>query len=444
MGEEISLKDQLANALYEADEEKSNLNKALDLYKKVLDIGKGQKLDESCHTVIFKALQRLVEINLNLKKDKDSLAAYKDLLQYIPNVSPAEGEEAVDATTALKILEKNDKLKDQIYELTATNLEKMPDKQKTLFHFQMKQVQDYLHKDRFKEAQKLLDIIHNRCRLPDGNDDRKNHGTELFDIYALELSIASKTKNLLKTKELYERTKDLGGLKNPKSQSIIRECWGKMFGNEGNWPRAYKEFYDAFTNYQEASDADSAKRCLKYVVVANMLAKGEHNPFSAPEARIYQADPDITPIINLRAAYDKREVEAFGKCLEAFNKTADDYIKSHMTSTVEEFQRLAALKLLKSYRRIRISELASKLQIGEEKTEELLIQLILDSRLSGRIDQIKGVLDLSQRGSGADGDKYNALDLWSSVLDSADKSMQQPSAGRGGGGMGFHPMMMGW
>jgi len=217
-----------------------------------------------------------------------------------------------------------------------------------------------------------------------------------------------------------------------------------MFGNEGNWQRAYKEFYEAFTNYQEASDSDNAKKCLKYVVVANMLAKGEHNPFSAPEAKVYQNDPDITPIVNLRAAYDKREVEAFGKCLEAFNRTADDYIKSHMTSTVEEFQRLAALKLLKSYRRIRISELAAKLQVTEEKTEELLIQLILDSRLSGRIDQIKGVLDLSQRGSGGDGDKYNALDLWSSVLDSADKSMQQPSTGRGGGMGGFHPMMMGW
>jgi len=287
-----------------------------------------------------------------------------------------------------------------------------------------------------------LDIVHDRCRLPDVRDDQKHRGSELFDIYALELSLASKMKNLLKTKELYEKTKGLtAAVKNPKSQSIIRECWGKMFGNEGSWQKAYTEFYTAFTSYQEAGDATSAKTCLKYVVVANMLAKGEHNPFAAPEARVYQSDPDITPLINLRAAYDKRDVDAFSKCLDASFRSSDEFIQTHMTQTVEEFHRLAALKLLKSYSRIKISELATKLQIPAEKTEEVLIQLILDGRLGGKIDQVKGVLDLSQRAAGGDADRYNALEQWSNVLENLDKNMQQPTGGRGGG---YAMMMGGW
>jgi len=290
---------------------------------------------------------------------------------------------------------------------------------------------NWLARANTKMLKKLLNRIHDRCRLSDGRDDQKSKGSELIEIYALELKIAAKTKDLLKTRELYEHTKDLtAAVKNPKSQSIIRECWGKMFGNEGNWARAYTEFYSAFTSYQEAGDPDSAKQCLKYVVVANMLSKGELNPFSAREAKVYQNDREITPIIQLRAAYDKRDVEGFRKCLEAFYKTADEYILSHMNSTVEEFQRLTALKILKSYQRIKLSELANKLQINEEKTEEVLIQLILDGKLNAKIDQVKGILDLSQRGSG-EGDKYGCLEHWSNVLDNLSKQMPQPATGRG-------------
>jgi len=327
-------------------------------------------------------------------------------------------------------------MREQVYDITSTTLSKMSDKGNMLFSIQMRQCHEYVAKAKYKEAQRLLEQIHARCRLSNGQDDQKSKGSELIEIYALELKIAAKQKNILKTRELYERTKDLtAAVKNPKSQSIIRECWGKMFGNEGNWARAYTEFYSAFTSYQEAGDPDSAKLCLKYVVVANMLAKGELNPFAAREAKVYQNDPEITPIILLRAAYDKRDVEAFGKCLEAFYRTADDYIQSHMNSTVDEFQRLTALKILKSYQRIKLTELASKLQITVDKTEEVLMQLILDGKLNAKIDQVKGILDLSQGGSGG-GDRYFALETWSSVLDNLNKNMAQPAGGRG-----YHPLM---
>jgi len=75
----------------------------------------------------------------------------------------------------------------------------------------------------------------------------------------------------------------------------------------------------------------------------------------------------------------------------------------------------------------------------KKKTEELLIQLILDGKLGGKIDQVKGILDLSQRGAGADADKYNSLETWSGFLDSHSRNMSQPTGGRG-----FNPMMMGW
>jgi len=208
-----------------------------------------------------------------------------------------------------------------------------------------------------------------------------------------------------------------------------------MFGVQGQWGRAYPEFFGAFVCYQEGGDPESAKRCLKYAVMTNMLAKGEQNPMAAPEARVFAPDPEVAPIVQLQAACAAGDVEAFGKCLQTFYCTADDFMQSCLSSTVDEFQRLAAIKILKSYKRIHIGELATKLQLPQEKTEELLVQLILDGRLGGSIDQVRGILDLFQRGAGGDADKYNSLDSWSNFLDSQRKSMAQPS------GTGFYPVM---
>jgi len=403
-----------------------------------VESSKGQTLTDESQTTVFKSLQNIVSILFELKREQEALKAYKDLLDYFPHVSQNESDNAVDAILN-QTASTPEKLREQLYDVTATSLEKMSDKGNMLFAVQMRQCHELTAKGKYKDTLRLLEKVHQRCRLTDGRDDQKSKGSELIEIYALRLKIAEKTKDMLQTKELYEKTKDLQvAVKNPKSQSIIKECWGKMFGDQGQWSRAYTEFFSAFTSYQEAGDPEAAKQCLKYVVVANMLAKGEQNPMAAREARVYANDPEILPIVQLRAAYDKRDVEAFAKCLKDFYRTADEYIQSHMNSTVDEFQRLTALKILKSYRRIQISELSSKLQISVEKTEELLIQLILDGKLGGKIDQVKGILDLSQRGAGADADKYIALEHWSNVLDSGSKNMTQPAGSRG-----YNPMMMG-
>jgi hypothetical protein len=57
-----------------------------------------------------------------------------------------------------------------------------------------------------------------------GVDDKKNKGSELLEIYALQIKISSKRGDSLKMKELYEKTRDLtAAVKDPRSQSVIRE-----------------------------------------------------------------------------------------------------------------------------------------------------------------------------------------------------------------------------
>lgn len=158
-------------------------------------------------------------------------------------------------------------------------------------------------------------------------DDKRNKGGELLEIYALQIKMSLDRGDTLRMRELYEKTRDLSAaVKDPRSQSVIRECWGRMFGEEGQWQRSYAEFYSAFTHYQEIGNRDKAKQCLKYVVVANMLSGGEQNPFDAREAKVYQNEADVAAIGQLRQAYEKCDVDAFTNALDEIQRAGDTFI----------------------------------------------------------------------------------------------------------------------
>lgn len=80
-----------------------------------------------------------------------------------------------------------------------------------------------------------------------------------------------------------------------------------------------------------------------------------------------------------------------------------------------DFHRRAILQTLKSYRRLKVSFLADRLKISSALLETILVQLILDGEIDGRIDQCSGVLDLTQRKGGA-AKKYAAIAQWTSTI----------------------------
>jgi hypothetical protein len=55
------------------------------------------------------------------------------------------------------------------------------------------------------------------------------------------------------------------------------------------------------------------------------------------------------------------------------------------------------------------------LKIAPAQLETLLVQLILDGEVAGKMDQLTGVLDLTQRTGGA-AKKYAAINQWTNAL----------------------------
>jgi len=377
---------------------------------------------------VFKSMVHISVILFEMKKYIEMIAQYKQLLEFIPNVTRNEGAEAIDQVLAALADCSDFKLQEQVYDVTSHALARMPESERMLFDVRMKLCKVYANRGAWAEANVVLQSLHKSCQTSDGMDDKKSKGSELLEIYALELRMSAATGDQVKLKELFEKTKDLiVAVKDPRSQSVIKECWGQMFGDDGQWQKAKAEFFSAFIHFDEIGNAEKAKQCLKYFVIANMLSGSDANPFDAREAKVYQNDKDIESVGQLRTAYEKCDVNAFNKALDEINMAKDPFIQKHLDSMISDFQSRSIISLIKSYRRIKIQHLAQQLRVDVARIEEILVHLILDGSIVGRIDQVRGLLDLTQR-SGGGAKKYHALDVWAGTLSTLTSNLPQPHA----------------
>ena len=82
------------------------------------------------------------------------------------------------------------------------------------------------------------------CQGEDGKDDLKK-GTQLLEVYALEIQMHTELKNSKRLKELYSRALTIkSAIPHPRIMGIIRECGGKMHMHERVWSEAATDFFE--------------------------------------------------------------------------------------------------------------------------------------------------------------------------------------------------------
>lgn len=70
-------------------------------------------------------------------------------------------------------------------------------------------------------------------------------GTQLLEVYALEIQIFTEQKNTKKLKELYVKALSIkSAIPHPRIMGIIRECGGKMHMHERLWSEAATDFFE--------------------------------------------------------------------------------------------------------------------------------------------------------------------------------------------------------
>jgi COP9 signalosome complex subunit 2 len=175
------------------------------------------------------------------------------------------------------------------------------------------------------------------------------------------------------------------------------ELGGKMHMQAREYAAAEKTFFQAFKSYDEAGDIGRL-RCLKYLVLASMLSTSSINPFDSQEARPYKEDPEIVAMTNLVQAFHDNDIYTFERTLKMGKiMERDDFIRQFVSELLRTIRTQVIINFLRPYRRITLTAIATALNdIPVTEVESLLVNLILDGNVKGKIDATEGILVLDQ------------------------------------------------
>ncbi|XP_068139991.1 COP9 signalosome complex subunit 2 [Drosophila tropicalis] len=416
---DVDLENQYYNSKALKEEEPKA---ALASFQKVLDLENGEKGEWG-----FKALKQMIKINFRLCNFDEMMVRYKQLLTYIKSaVTRNHSEKSINSILDYISTSKNMALLQNFYE---TTLDALRDAKNDRLWFKTNTKLGKLYFDRsdFTKLQKILKQLHQSCQTDDGEDDLKK-GTQLLEIYALEIQMYTVQKNNKKLKALYEQSLHIkSAIPHPLIMGVIRECGGKMHLSEGEFEKAHTDFFEAFKNYDE-SGSPRRTTCLKYLVLANMLMKSGINPFDSQEAKPYKNDPEILAMTNLVNSYQNNDINEFETILRQHrsNIMADQFIREHIEDLLRNIRTQVLIKLIRPYKNIAIPFIANALNIEPAEVESLLVSCILDDTIKGRIDQVNQVLQLDKVNSNAA--RYNALEKWSNQIQSLQFAVVQKMA----------------
>ncbi|KAG8699191.1 hypothetical protein FRC08_005453 [Ceratobasidium sp. 394] len=418
---------------------------ALKAFRKIVDSEK-EKGDWG-----FKALKQSTKISFQiLGKPDDALQTYTELLGYTRsavtrNYSEKTINGILDYVGGQKPLKKGQRTRstepvpveilEKFYEVTKNVLiETKNERLSTKINLKLAK----LWLDR-KEYARLTHVLHDlhasassTTTTASASDDTadQSRGTLLLEIFALEIQMHNETKNWKKLKEIYNRASDVrSAIPHPRIMGVIKECGGKMWMGEKQWARASTDFFESFRNYDE-SGAPQRIQVLKYLVLANLLMGSGINPFDSQEAKPYKSDPQITAMTDLVGAYQRREVHEAERILRDHHDTImdDPFIASYIGDLLRSLRTSYLIDLIKPYTRLELSFLAKQLNVDKHEVEELLIGLILEGKVEGKIDQVAQRLEITKQQQLARR-RYAALDKWTGALENLNSAI----AGKGAG-----------
>ena len=366
----------------------------------------------------FKALKQIVKLHFKLGNHAEMMLSYRKMLTYIRSaVTRNYGEKVINSILDAVSGSPDLALLQEFYETTLCALEEA-NNERLWFKTNLKLCKLWFSLKDFGRVGKTLKELYKSCQHDDGTADQRK-GTQLLEVYAIEIQMYTEQKNNKKLKELYNRALTItSAIPHPHILGIIRECGGKMHMAERQWKEAATDFFESFKSYDEAGQP-SRIRCLKYLVLANMLMESAVNPFDAQEARPFRSDPEVVVITSLVSAYQHNSIADFEAILQAHHAQImeDSFIRDYIEDLLKNIRTQVLVKLIKPYTKISIPYICKNLNIPESDVEALLVSMILDGKIDAQIDQINHVVQL---GSDSAGGKqlYSGINRLASMMKS--------------------------
>jgi COP9 signalosome complex subunit 2 len=336
------------------------LQEALEGFQKVLDMQSNTKGEWG-----FKALKQTSKALFRQSRYTEMMTRYEELLEYLPAVTKNQSEKVmtkivdfVSGSSDMDFLEK-------FYDTTLKALSDAHN-ERLWFKTNMKLAKLWFDKQEFNRLQRILRDLHRSCTTDAGQDDQKK-GTQLLELYALEIQMHTEKKDNKKLRATYEQAMQVkSAIPHPLIMGVIHECGGKMHMQERDWGSASKCLFDAFKNYDEAGNQKRIQ-CLKYLILGKMLSMEDANIFEAPEVKPYKQDAEIEAMNDLMMAYQRNEISTFEKILASNQKRImeDPFIRNYIQDLLKNIRTQVLVKTIKPYTRIKIPSIATELNIPE-------------------------------------------------------------------------------
>ncbi|KAI8064168.1 PCI domain-containing protein [Gongronella butleri] len=389
--------------------------KEVDLSAAIADFQQVVDMEEEKGEWGFKALKQMTKISFQLNHHEDTLKYYKKLLTYIKSaVTRNYSEKSINNILDYASTADNMKFMEQFYQTTLDSLAESKN-ERLWVKSNLKLAKLWLDRKEYARLTKILKQLRESCQKDDGTDDQRK-GTHLLEILALEIQMYTATKNTKKLKELYQQCLNVrSAIPHPRIMGVIRECGGKMHMREKQWENAQSDFFESFKNYDEAGSPQRIQ-VLKYLVLANMLTESQINPFDSQETKPYKNDPEIAAMTSLVSAYQRKEIAEFEKILKDHHRAimGDPFIETYIDDVLKNIRTQVLIQLIQPYTRIDIQFIAKKLNITPVNVEEILVSLILDGKILGKIDQVHSRLEIDQVST--DSIRYEVLNKWSGTV----------------------------
>ncbi|CAM9556475.1 unnamed protein product [Ectocarpus sp. 12 AP-2014] len=348
----------------------------------------------------FKALKQMMKLLFKMSAFQEFTDCYTQLLGYTKGaVTQNVGEKGVNSVLDYVSASKDWGLLKGFYEQTLDTLRRHKNN-RLWFKCNLKLGHLMYEVGEMGRLQRIIKELLKACQNEgNGDDDDTNavkRGTQLLEIFSLQILMHSRQRDQKKLREVYERARKItSAVPHPRVVATILECGGKMhMQQEREWDQACTAFFQSFKNYDEAGDPERLQ-VLKYLVMASILHKSEIDPFDSQEAKPYKQDPEIVAMTNLVEAFRNKQIKDFERILKTHRASlmGDPFIKLYIDDILRTMRTQVLLKAIAPYTRVKLPYLAGELNdIPVTDVEDLLVSCILDGKVDGKIDQVNQVV----------------------------------------------------
>lgn len=342
----------------------------------------------------FRSLKQLIKIKFSKREDKEVLELFQQLLKWLDSnqITRNHADKSINNMLDLLSTTQNTTFLEKLYDAALSSISQESNS-RVWTKTNLKLAELLLQHEEYEKLSRILQKLYASCINNDGSNNQTK-GTLLLELYAIEIQMYTATKNHKKLKALYHKCLRVkSAVPHPKIMGIIRECGGKMHMSENSWQKAKIDFFEAFRNFDESGDIRRIQ-CLKYMVLANILMESFINPFDSQETKAYQSHKDIIAMLNLFNACRRKNIDEVDSVL-SLNKDSimgDKFIASYLSNLLRSVRTQVLLRLIEPYSKIKLKFISEQLNIEESEVESLIIELILDSKLNGKIDYVSNLL----------------------------------------------------